>query len=74
MLFSWLAVLAGFAAIGLSKFILYQSAVAVAVGVTVMMIALFTLMPFFMAVLGKALFWPSSRALQHKDNRRCRGR
>lgn len=69
VLFSWLAVLAGFAAIGLSKFILYQSAVAVAVGVTVMMIALFTLMPFFMAVLGKALFWPSSRALQHKDNR-----
>lgn len=67
--YSWLAVLVAFVAIGFSKFILYQSAVAVAVGVTVMLAALFTLMPFFMAVFGRTLFWPSSKSLEHRDNR-----
>jgi len=67
--FSGLAVLVGFVAIGFSKFILYQSAVAVAVGVAVMLVALFTLMPFFMAVFGRTMFWPSNKSLGHKDNR-----
>lgn len=57
--YSGLAVFVGFVAIGLSKFILYRSAVAVAVGIAVMLLALVTIVPFFMAVLGKKLFWPS---------------
>jgi len=69
VIFSGIAVLVGFIAIGFSKFILYQSAVAVAVGVTVMLAALFTLMPFFMAVLGRFMFWPGNRSLGHKDSR-----
>ena len=49
--FSGVAVMIGFAAIGFSQFILYQSAAAVAVGVALLLIALFTVVPFFMAVL-----------------------
>lgn len=58
VLISGLAVLIGFASIGFSTFGLYRSAVAVAVGVAVLLLALVTLVPFFMAVLGNALFWP----------------
>jgi len=69
VIFSGLAVLVGFIAIGFSRFILYQSAVAVGVGVIVVLIALFTLMPFFMATFGRAMFWPGSKSLGHKDSR-----
>lgn len=67
--FSGLAVLIGFAAIGFSQFKLYQSASAVAVGVAVLLIALFTVVPFFMAVLGHKIFWPSKGKLEHKDSK-----
>lgn len=68
VLFSGIAVMIGFAAIGLSQFILYQSAAAVAVGVGILLLALFTVVPFFMAVLGKKLFWPSKTKAEHGDN------
>jgi len=67
--FSGLAVLVGFTTIGLSKFVLYRSAVAVAIGVAVMLLALVTIVPFFMSVLGKRLFWPMKSSIEHKDNR-----
>ncbi|MCE3200665.1 MMPL family transporter [Paenibacillus sonchi] len=67
--YSGLAVFVGFLAIGLSKFMLYRSAVAVAVGIAVMLLALVTVVPFFMAVLGKKLFWPSSSKLEHSESR-----
>ncbi|WP_394231711.1 MMPL family transporter [Niallia oryzisoli] len=67
--FSGLAVMIGFAAIGFSEFQLYQSAAAVAVGVAVLLIALFTVVPFFMAVLGPKLFWPSKRASEHGESK-----
>ncbi|GGG12110.1 MMPL family transporter [Paenibacillus aceti] len=67
--FSGLAVLVGFTTIGLSQFVLYRSAVAVAVGIAVMLLALITIVPFFMAVLGKRLFWPMKGTIEHKDNR-----
>ncbi|WP_028608367.1 MMPL family transporter [Paenibacillus harenae] len=69
VLFSGLAVMVGFASIGFSTFVLYRSAVAVAVGVAVLLIALFTIVPFFMAVLGKTLFWPSKGSLEHKPSK-----
>ncbi|MGO4545274.1 efflux RND transporter permease subunit [Paenibacillus sp. 2TAB23] len=69
VLFSGLAVLVGFAAIGFSTFILYRSAVAVAVGVAVLLLALFTIVPFFMAVLGTKLFWPAKGSLEHKPSK-----
>ncbi|KKI89941.1 membrane protein [Bacillus sp. SA1-12] len=67
--FSGIAVMIGFAAIGFSQFKLYQSASAVAVGVAVLLIALFTVVPFFMAVLGNKIFWPSKGTLEHKDSK-----
>ncbi|ALC90840.1 hypothetical protein AM500_14365 [Bacillus sp. FJAT-18017] len=66
--FSALAVMVGFASIGFSEFVLYQSAAAVAVGVGVLMLALVTVVPFFMAVFGRKLFWPAKGTLEHKDS------
>ncbi|MBY0147195.1 MMPL family transporter [Neobacillus niacini] len=67
--FSGLAVMIGFASIGFSTFVLYQSASAVAIGVALLLLALFTVVPFFMAVLGKKLFWPSKGKLEHGESK-----
>ncbi|WP_010278373.1 efflux RND transporter permease subunit [Paenibacillus senegalensis] len=69
VVYSGMAVMVGFSAIGLSTFILYQSAAAVAVGVAVLLVALFTLVPFFMVTLGEKLFWPAKGSLEHKPSR-----
>ncbi|WP_026905611.1 MMPL family transporter [Paucisalibacillus globulus] len=69
ILFAGIAVLIGFSTIGLSTFSLYQSAVAVAVGVAVVMIALATLVPFFLVVFGKKLFWPFDKSVSHKESK-----
>lgn len=66
---SALVVLIGFSAIGFSTFKLYQSAAAVAIGVAALIAALMTVVPFFMAVLGTKLFWPSKKAMEHRDSR-----
>jgi len=67
--FSGVAVMIGFAAIGFSKFVLYQSASAVAVGVAILLLALFTVVPICMLLLGKKLFWPSKGSAEHADSR-----
>lgn len=67
--FAGLAVLIGFSTIGLSTFSLYQSAVAVAIGVAVILIALTTLVPFFLVLLGKKLFWPFDKQVTHKESK-----
>lgn len=69
MFFSGIAVLIGFSTIGLSTFSLYQSAVGVAVGVAILMIALVTIVPILMQLLGRHLFWPSKKALQHNQSK-----
>ncbi|MDQ0272630.1 MMPL family transporter [Cytobacillus purgationiresistens] len=67
--FSGVAVMIGFAAIGFSQFILYQSAAAVAIGVAILLVALFTIVPFFMMVLGRKLFWPAKGKIEHGESR-----
>ncbi|MBS4190633.1 MMPL family transporter [Bacillus sp. FJAT-49705] len=67
--FSGIAVMIGFAAIGFSQFILYQSAAAVAIGVAVLLLALFTIVPFFMAMLGNKIFWPSKNKAEHGESK-----
>jgi putative drug exporter of the RND superfamily len=67
--FSGIAVMIGFAAIGFSKFVLYQSASAVAVGVAILLVALFTVVPIFMLLLGNKLFWPSKGSAEHGDSK-----
>ncbi|NDI35386.1 MMPL family transporter [Chengkuizengella sediminis] len=69
VIFSALAVLIGFSAIGFSTFSLYQSASAVAIGIAILMLALITIVPFFMAVLGKKLFWPVRGKIEHKQSK-----
>lgn len=69
VIYSGLTVLVGFTAIGLSTFKLYQSAVAVAVGVAFLLLALFTIVPWFMAILGKKLFWPVKQSLNHRESK-----
>ncbi len=61
ILYSGSSILIGFTALSLARFSVYQSAVGVAVGVAVLLIVLLTLNPFFMAVLGKNMFWPSKK-------------
>ncbi|MDF2947710.1 MAG: rane protein [Bacillales bacterium] len=67
--FSGLAVMIGFASIGFSEFKLYQSAAAVAVGVAILLVALFTIVPFFMATLGQKIFWPSKAKAEHGESK-----
>ncbi|MBM6617635.1 MMPL family transporter [Bacillus suaedaesalsae] len=67
--FSGIAVLIGFASIAFSTFKLYQSASAVAIGVAVLLVALATIVPFFMLTLGKHVFWPSKGALEHSQSK-----
>lgn len=69
MFFSGIAVLVGFSAIGLSTFSLYQSAVGVAIGVAVLIIALVTIVPVLMVLLGTRLFWPAGKSLGHNESR-----
>ncbi|CDR85356.1 MULTISPECIES: MMPL family transporter [Lactobacillus] len=59
ILYSGSSILIGFSALGLANFSVYRSAAGVAVGVLVLLIVLLTLNPFFMATLGKKMFWPS---------------
>lgn len=69
MFFSGIAVLVGFSTIGLSTFSLYQSAVGVAIGVAVLIIALVTIVPILMQLLGRHLFWPARSSLGHHESR-----
>ncbi|MCT4798487.1 MMPL family transporter [Exiguobacterium profundum] len=69
VLISGLAVFVGFAAIGFADFPIFKSAVAVAVGIAVLLLILFTVVPFFMATLKQRLFWPSKKAGEHHDSK-----
>ena len=67
--YSGVSVFIGFAVLALAKFSFYQSAVGVAVGVIVLLAVLLTLNPFFMALLGQTMFWPSHNLATHGTNR-----
>ncbi|MBY8911477.1 MMPL family transporter [Bacillus sp. YC2] len=69
ILISGFAVLIGFSSLGFAKFAIFQSAVGVAVGVAVLLIILYTLLPIFMMTMGEKIFWPSKKALSHRDNK-----
>lgn len=68
ILFSGSTVFIGFLVLGLAKFSFYRSAVGVAVGVLVLLPVLLTLNMFFMATLGKTMFWPSKDLSAHGRN------
>ncbi|MFC4302331.1 MMPL family transporter [Cohnella boryungensis] len=69
VLYSGLAVFIGFMALILAEFKIYRSSSAVAIGVAVLILVLITLNPFFMALLGRKMFWPIKRFDGHGDSR-----
>lgn len=69
VVYSGLAVLIGFASLGLAQFSIYQAGVAVAIGVMFLLLALFTIIPFFMSLMGKGMFWPAREVREHTENR-----
>lgn len=73
ILYSGSSILIGFSALGLANFSVYRSASGVAVGVLVLLIVLLTLNPFFMATLGKKMFWPSKEFAGEKTSEMWHG-
>ena len=73
ILYSGSSILIGFTALSLAKFSVYQSAVGVAVGVAVLLVVLLTLNPFFLAVLGKKMFWPVKKFTGESDDKLWHG-
>ncbi|WP_223068309.1 MMPL family transporter [Paenibacillus caui] len=69
VLYSGIAVFIGFSALGLAQFKLFKSASAVGIGVAVLMLALFTVIPALMMLLGGKLFWPSKKIAGHGENK-----
>ncbi|ANU15006.1 Putative membrane protein [Planococcus halocryophilus Or1] len=69
LLISGAAVFVGFFAIGFAEFPIFKSAVAVAVGIFVLLIVLYTIVPFFMALLKEKLFWPAKKSASHRDSK-----
>lgn len=69
VLYSALAVFIGFMTLILAEFGLYQASSAVAIGVAVLVLVLMTLNPFFMALLGKKMFWPVKTFYGHSDSK-----
>ena len=73
ILYSGSSILIGFTALSLAKFSVYQSAVGVAVGVAILLVVLLTLNPFFMATLGKKMFWPVKKFTGESDDKLWHG-
>lgn len=69
VIYSGVAVLFGLSALFFAQFKFYQATGAVAIGVFVLLVVLFTLNPFFMALLGSKLFWPVKKIQTHNDNK-----
>ncbi|RSK31894.1 MMPL family transporter [Bhargavaea beijingensis] len=69
VLYSGVAVMIGVAVLALAEFSLYQSTSAIGIGVAVLLLVLMTLNPFFMALLGKKMFWPSKKFEGHGDSK-----
>ncbi|MEK5232216.1 MMPL family transporter [Lysinibacillus sp. FSL K6-0232] len=69
VLYSGLAVLIGFASLILAEFKLYQATSGVAIAVAFLLLVLVTLNPFFMALLGKKMFYPVKSFKGHGDSK-----
>lgn len=67
--FSILTVFIAFLALIFAKSPIYRSGVAVAIGVTVLLVEILTLTPFIMKLLGSRLFWPSKKIEAHGENK-----
>ncbi len=69
VLFSSVTVFIGFGVLWFAKFSIFKAGSAVAIGVAILIIALYTILRSFMYLLGKKMFWPANKKLQHKDSK-----
>lgn len=69
VLISSLTILIGFSCLMLSQFKIYRSGSAVAVGVAVLMIMLFSFFPAMMKLLGKYIFWSPLKVPGHSESK-----
>ncbi len=69
VVYSSLTVFIAFLSLNFVKFGVYRSAVAVAVGIVVLVALLTTLTPAIFKMLGSKLFWPSKEGTGHKSSR-----
>lgn len=67
--FSILTVFIAFLSLVFAESPIYRSGVAVAIGVTVLLLQILTLTPFMMKLIGNKLFWPSKKMGGHGDNK-----
>ncbi|MFD1175384.1 MMPL family transporter [Paenibacillus puldeungensis] len=66
---SSLTIFIGFTCLMLSQFKVYRSASAVAVGVAVLIVMLFTFLPAMMKLFGKYIFWSPLKTAGHSDSK-----
>ena len=69
VLMSSLTILIGFTSLFFVKFGIYRSAVAIAIGVAILLMVLFSFVPTLMYWLGKYLFWSPFRTEGHTDSK-----
>ncbi len=69
ILFSSFTILIGFVCLYFVQFYIYRSASAVALGIAVLDLILFTFVPAIMKLLGKNLFWSPFKIKEHHDNK-----
>ncbi len=69
VLFSSLTIFIGFICLYFVQFNLFKSASAVAIGVAVLILVLYTLLPVIMMLLGKYLFWSPFKTKGHAQSR-----
>lgn len=69
VLFSSIPISVVFTILYLIKFSLYKSGSAVAIGIVVLIIALFTVLPSIMAILGRRMFFPAKKKVVEKENK-----
>ena len=69
VLFSSLTIFIGFTCLYFVQFNLFKSASAVAIGVAVLLLVLYTFVPAIMMLLGKHLFWSPFKTKGHAENR-----
>jgi len=69
---SSLTILIGFTCLYFAQFCTYRSAAAVAIGVAILLVVLFTFVPGMMILLGKNLFWSPFHTEGHSDSKAWR--
>lgn len=69
ILFSSFTILIGFVCLFFVQFYIYRSASAVALGIAVLDLILFTFVPAIMKLFGKNLFWSPFKIKEHHDSK-----